>query len=273
MRLLVDERQPRLGRGLGDHGGHLRLHQPHPAARGAGDLAAGAVRRVAAAAPRDHLRDQPPLPRRGAREVPRRRRPAAAHVADRRGRRQERADGAPGHRRQPRGQRRRRAALRAAQGECAQGLLRAVAGAVHQRDQRRHAAAVPGAVQPGPAGADRRHDRRGLADRPGPARGLEPYADDAAFRGKWREVKRANKARLADYRAVDDGRRAESRLAVRHPGQAHPRVQAPAPQRAAHHHAVPPAQAGPRISTSRRGRSSSAARRRPATSWPSESSS
>jgi starch phosphorylase len=30
-------------------------------------------------------------------------------------------------------------------------------------------------------------------------RGLEPYAEDPAFRAQWRAVKRANKARLADY--------------------------------------------------------------------------
>ena len=33
----------------------------------------------------------------------------------------------------------------------------------------------------------------------GKLRGLEPYADDPAFRQRWREVKRANKSRLAEY--------------------------------------------------------------------------
>jgi len=36
-------------------------------------------------------------------------------------------------------------------------------------------------------------------------RGLEAFVDDAAFRGKWREVKRANKARLADYLRTETG--------------------------------------------------------------------
>ena len=44
MRLLVDEHGHGLGRGLGDHAQHLRLHQPHAAARGAGAVAAVAVR-------------------------------------------------------------------------------------------------------------------------------------------------------------------------------------------------------------------------------------
>ncbi len=54
----------RVGRGLGHRGAQLRLHQPHPASGGAGDLAAAALLGVAAAAPRDHLRDQRALPRR-----------------------------------------------------------------------------------------------------------------------------------------------------------------------------------------------------------------
>jgi starch phosphorylase len=68
---------------LADHHGQLRLHQPHPAARSPGDLAAADLPAGAAPAPGDHLRDQPPLPRPGADELPRRSGAAGADVADR----------------------------------------------------------------------------------------------------------------------------------------------------------------------------------------------
>ena len=80
-------------------------------------------------------------------------------VADRRGRRQEGPDGAPGDRRQPRHQRCRRAALGAAESQCAQRLLRDVAGAVQQQDERRDAAPLPCAGQPRAAGAAGPHRR------------------------------------------------------------------------------------------------------------------
>ena len=40
MRILLDEAQPRLGRGLGPHPADARLHEPHAPARGAGEMAA-----------------------------------------------------------------------------------------------------------------------------------------------------------------------------------------------------------------------------------------
>ena len=61
--------EARMGRGLGSHAAHARLHEPHAAARGAGEVAAAVVRDDAAAAARDHLRDQPPLARRSAQPV------------------------------------------------------------------------------------------------------------------------------------------------------------------------------------------------------------
>ena len=65
--------QARLGRGLGPDRPDAGLHQPHAAARGAGEVAGRALRGAAPAAPGDHLRDQPPVPRRRARALPRRR--------------------------------------------------------------------------------------------------------------------------------------------------------------------------------------------------------
>ena len=121
MRLLVDERGLEWDAGVGHHATHLRLHQPHAAARGAGALAARSVRRAAAAPPGDHLRDQPPLPRRGAQPLLRRRRARRAPVAHRRERRALRAHGQPRLRGQPRDQRRGGAALRAAEAGRAAG--------------------------------------------------------------------------------------------------------------------------------------------------------
>ena len=66
MRLLVDERHLDWEAAWAHHRRHVRLHEPHAAARGARDVAVADVRRAAAASPRDHLRDQPPLSRRGA---------------------------------------------------------------------------------------------------------------------------------------------------------------------------------------------------------------
>ena len=75
-------------------------------------------------------------------------------------------------------------------------------------------------------------------------RGLEAFTRRSArSASRWRDVKRANKARLADYVTATTGIELDPDLDVRHSGQAHPRVQAPAPQRAAHRHAVPPAEA------------------------------
>ena len=72
MRILLDEAQPRVGPGLGSDAAHARLHEPHAAARSAGEVAAAVVRDDAAAAARDHLRNQPPLPRRRAQPFSRR---------------------------------------------------------------------------------------------------------------------------------------------------------------------------------------------------------
>ena len=150
MRLLVDEHGVAWDEAWDDHPPDVRLHQPHAAAGGAGDVAGGAVRAAAAAAPGDHLRDQPPLPAtRCGRAYPGDDARAAPHVAHRGGRREAGADGAP---------RRASAATRvngvaelhsrAAERDDAPRLRRAVAGAVPQHDQRRHPAAVPALCQP-----------------------------------------------------------------------------------------------------------------------------
>ena len=60
MRILLDEAHLGLGRGLGHHQAHARLHQSHSAARGARALAGRMDAVPHSASSRDHLRDQPP---------------------------------------------------------------------------------------------------------------------------------------------------------------------------------------------------------------------
>ena len=101
MRLLVDDTDW-AGTRPGMSPCHLRLHESYPAARGAGELAVGALRLAAAAASGDHLRDQPPLSRRGQSALSRATTPGFARMSliDESGD-TVRAHGASGHRRQP----------------------------------------------------------------------------------------------------------------------------------------------------------------------------
>ncbi len=86
MRLLVDEHGLDWESGVGPHAPGAFLHQPHAAAGGAGEVDGGAVWPGVAAPPGDRVRDQPPLPRRSARTLPRGRGARRAPVPDRRDR-------------------------------------------------------------------------------------------------------------------------------------------------------------------------------------------
>ena len=205
--------------------------------------------RAAAAPPRDHLRDQRALPRRGAHRAS----PATtARVA-----------------------RACRSSTRTASATCAwrtwpcvgshaingvaalhsellksdvlQRLRRAVAGEVQQQDQRRDAAPLAGARQSAPA------------------RAASPSASATTGSRDLGRAAQARAARRRRRRSAPSGARSSARTrprwpatsrsapassvdpdcAVRRAGQAHPRVQAPAPERPARHHAVPAAEDGP----------------------------
>ena len=118
---------------------------------------------------RDHLRDQPPLPGRRPAPLSRRRGPRRAREPDRGGARGQGPHGQPGHRRLAQHQRRRRDPFRAAAHDDRQGLRRDVPGALQQQDQRRDAAALAAAGQPGAVQRHHRRDRRRLDHRSQPA--------------------------------------------------------------------------------------------------------
>ena len=156
----------RLGPGVGPDPADAGVHQPHAAARSAREVAARVVRDAAAAAPGDHLRDQPPPARRRADALPRRRGPRRAHEPDRGRARAEDPHGEPGHRRLAQHQRRRGDPLRAAAHDDGQGPGRDVPRALQQQDQRRHAAPLAAAGEPGARAHDHRGHRRRLDHRP-----------------------------------------------------------------------------------------------------------
>jgi starch phosphorylase len=82
MRLFVDDHELDWDARLAGHAADICVHQSHAVARGVGEVARAAVRPSPAAAPRDHLRDQPAFPRRSPFQVSRRRRPPGPPVAD-----------------------------------------------------------------------------------------------------------------------------------------------------------------------------------------------
>ncbi len=75
MRILLDEAHLDWEQVVGPHAADPGLHEPHAVARGAGEMAAALLPADAAAAPRDHLRDQSSLPQRRAPPLSRRRGP------------------------------------------------------------------------------------------------------------------------------------------------------------------------------------------------------
>ena len=153
-----------LGRGVGPHAADARLHQPHPASRGAGALAGRVDGDPHSAPARDHLRDQPPAARRHSRPLPRRRR---ARGSDEPGR--GRADeahphGEPGDRRLPQHQRRGRDPFRTLAQDDGARPRRGVSRTLQQQDQRGHAEALASPRQSLPRRDDFSRHRR-LLDR------------------------------------------------------------------------------------------------------------
>ena len=144
-----------------------RLHQPHAAARGAGEVERAALPESPAAPSAAHLSRSTAACSRAV---------EAAYPGDSEKKRTmslieeggvpDGAHGQPRRRRQPLGQRRRRAPHRAAEEASLRRLRRLLPGQVQQQDQRHHAAPLAAGGQPAPVRADHLQDRRRLGQEP-----------------------------------------------------------------------------------------------------------
>ena len=204
-------------------------------------MAAAVVRAAAAAPPRDHPRDQPPPARRGPDALPRRRRPGGARQPRRRGRRAEGSHGQPRHRRLAQHQRRGRHPLRPPPHGDGQGPGRDVPRALQQQDQRRDAPALAPAGEPGARRHHHQRHRGRLDHRPrsAPAAGPARRRRRLPRRLPQGQARGENAVRgLAPVVGRADGGPGDH---LRQPGQAHPRIQAAAAQRAPDRGALQPA--------------------------------
>ena len=178
--------------------------------------------------------DQRPASSKMAREAARRRsRPALLALADRRAQRPARAHGPSRLRRLAQGQRRLGAAHRADEED---GLPRSATSSFPTASTTRPTASrrAAGCIQANPGLTELLRETRSATRLPRRHRARSPtstrYADDRGFQAALRrgQARQQGAARQDHPRPARHRRRSER--AVRRPGQAHPRIQAPAPQ-------------------------------------------
>ena len=178
-------------------------------------MAGRVVRGAAAAPPRDHLRDQPPVPRRRPAPLPGDEGRVAAREPDRGGRRAQGPHGEPGHRRLAQHQRRGGDPLRTC---CARRRSRTSPRCSPSASTTRPTASRRGAgccwrTRRWPAPSPRRSATAG-SPTSASSRKLKPLADDAGFRDAFREAKRAGQGAVRRLAQVDDraGRSIRTRI-------------------------------------------------------------